>query len=301
MCDSRRELSSHASRSHAAAPSELRDPGCGMRRVAGAVCVVAGLGLVSGCSPADQPFVAVWMGEDRKPVAEVHPCGGDDASHVRLDSWDEHQDDAGSPEGERSAVAPSSRAEGGVEDSGWVTWVSVRGSESCPLFSPPASWHAKTDGEQALLPGRTYALRFAGPVRAGAPTTVRRVHRRRPDLYEAWSGLGRRPGHGAGRLRQALAEIAERARAAGVPARGAAVPSRPAGARPAQPACGLQRTQFFSGSVSSSIPTGSGRVTVLPKGTVATISYRSPSGCEWTLTSPVVLSTNRYTGMPVSA
>ncbi len=49
------------------------------------------------------------------------------------------------------------------------------------------------------------------------------------------------------------------------------------------------------------IPTGSGRTTSLPKGSVRTVSYRPPSGRLCTLTSQVSRSISRGTGTPVSA
>lgn len=125
--------------------------------------MVVGLGLMSGCSPADQPLAAVWMGKDRKPVAEVRPCDGDHAANVALRSWGEREYDDNAVGVGESTVNPSSSAGSSVEDSGWVARVSVRSSTSFPLFSPPPSWHAETTGLQALLPGRTYALTFTGP------------------------------------------------------------------------------------------------------------------------------------------
>ncbi|WP_460068079.1 hypothetical protein [Streptomyces sp. YKOK-I1] len=134
-----------------------------MRHAVGAMCMVVGLGLLSGCSPADLPLVAVWTGTDGKPVAEVRLCAGDQASDVTLHSWGEHEyDDAGIGDDEPSAT-PSSTMGSGVEDSGWMARVPVRGSTSFPLFSPPPTWQVETTGPQALLPGRTYALTFTGP------------------------------------------------------------------------------------------------------------------------------------------
>lgn len=139
----------------------------------GAVGAVAALGLLSGCSPARLPLVAVSMGRDGKPVAMVRLCDGDHATGMALLSWDEDEDedehgdedDAGADE---SAAAPSS-----AEDSGWVMWTPARiGPTTFRLFSPPASWHAETEGRQELLPGRTYALTFTGPAATGPRTTA---------------------------------------------------------------------------------------------------------------------------------
>jgi hypothetical protein len=123
------------------------------RGAVGALGAAVGLGLLSGCSPASLPLVAVWMSQDGKPVARVQPCSGDHASSVTLHSWEERESGG-------TAATPS----GGTPDSGWDMWSSARiGRTTFALFSPPSSWHVDTNGTQALLPGRTYYLSFFGP------------------------------------------------------------------------------------------------------------------------------------------
>lgn len=151
--------------------------GWGMRRVLGAVCVVAGLVGMSGCTPPDLPLVAVRIGEDRKPVAELRTCAGLDAAMVELHSWpeDEEDDDVAAEE-EPSEMTPSSpTGSGAQEDSGWVTRGYVPGRVSFPLFSPPLSWNAEHTGRQVLLPGRTYVLSFRG-AQDGGETYVGNVY-----------------------------------------------------------------------------------------------------------------------------
>ncbi|WP_330455934.1 hypothetical protein OIB37_03075 [Streptomyces sp. NBC_00820] len=147
-----------------------------MRRTAGAVCTVVGLGLVSGCSPADLPLAAVWLNGAGKPVAEVRLCDGDRASNVSLRSWGEREfddvdlglgddtDDAGG-----STATPSRTAGGDVEDSDWTAYARVRDGTTFPLFSPPPSWRAEATGPQVLTPGRVYALSFTGSRQGWTP------------------------------------------------------------------------------------------------------------------------------------
>jgi hypothetical protein len=139
------------------------------RRGVGVLGVVVGVGLLSGCSPADLPLAAVWLSEDGKPVATIRPCGGDRVTDVDLQSWETHESDGASDAahspGSSSDGPASDGPAGGVADSGWVTWSTpVRAAATTfPLFSPPPSWRAEAQGTQALLPGRTYALTFSGP------------------------------------------------------------------------------------------------------------------------------------------
>ncbi|MER5477285.1 hypothetical protein ABT026_09910 [Streptomyces sp. NPDC002734] len=60
-----------------------------MRRTGAAVCLVLGLGMVSGCTPAHLTLVAVTNGEDGRPVAVLQPCddGSEPITAMRLESW----------------------------------------------------------------------------------------------------------------------------------------------------------------------------------------------------------------------
>ncbi|MFE2539399.1 hypothetical protein [Actinacidiphila glaucinigra] len=126
-----------------------------MRRGAtGLLGALVGLGLLCGCSPARLPLVAVWTSPDGTAVARVQPCPGDHASRMDLRSWDERESDD----------APSGALPDEAADSGWDMWSSARiGRTTFPVFEPPESWRVETEGTQALLPGRTYALSFFGP------------------------------------------------------------------------------------------------------------------------------------------
>lgn len=134
-----------------------------MRRFAGAAGVagmVAAFGLLSACTPPDVPLAAVWLDEDRRPVAEIRPCHSQHATDVHLGSWTQEEQDAleESPDAGSSGTVASD----GV-DSGWAAWtVWVASGTSFRLFPPPPSWRVQTFGRQELLPGRTYALSFGG-------------------------------------------------------------------------------------------------------------------------------------------
>lgn len=126
--------------------------------VVGVACV---LGLLSGCTPADLPLVAVWLRSDGEPLARLQPCGGGHVTQVSLRSWGEGREEQ-EPDGD--GAWPSEDP-----DSGWHMWESVNiGRTTFRLFAPPPSWHVETTGTQALRPGRTYALSFHGP-RGGDP------------------------------------------------------------------------------------------------------------------------------------
>ncbi|MET9383964.1 hypothetical protein ABZY09_23510 [Streptomyces sp. NPDC002928] len=118
----------------------------GVRAGLAAAGAVAGIGLLSGCSPAQLPLVAVWLDGDGQPVATVRLCDGDHGSGVRLHSW-----------AEDDTVA---------DDNGWSAAFGARvdvTSATFPLFTPPAAWHVEAAGQQKLLPGHAYALGFTGP------------------------------------------------------------------------------------------------------------------------------------------
>ncbi|GGN76022.1 hypothetical protein GCM10011579_056600 [Streptomyces albiflavescens] len=130
-------------------------------RGATATGVLAGLRLLSGCSPASLPLVAVWPGADGQPVVAVRPCDGDHATGLRLSSWaaDAYIED---PSG-GVVDNPSSTASPGQVDTRWAVRSGVEiGRTTFPLFSPPSAWHAQRIGPQKLGPGRVYSLDFTG-------------------------------------------------------------------------------------------------------------------------------------------
>ncbi|MEV6759011.1 hypothetical protein [Streptomyces sp. NPDC051214] len=119
-----------------------------MRRMCGAACLTLGLIMVSGCSPADLPLIAVRNGNDGQPVVDLRPCEeGETLSEAHLVSW--------TPE--------KGEATNDGKDSGWGAGaVKTHGSGVFPLFSPPPAWHARPHGTQELMSGRTYSLSFKG-------------------------------------------------------------------------------------------------------------------------------------------
>ncbi|MFE5208421.1 hypothetical protein [Streptomyces sp. NPDC056600] len=157
-----------------------------MRRTRAVVCLVLGLGLVSGCTPAHLTLVAVTNREDGRPVAVLQPCddGSEPITAMRLESWPSGStgagtDDAGTegagedsagPDdaGTESAGGDDAGAEGAgqdrasVEDGGWEVprGMTHRGRAVIPVLSPPDSWLVEGGGGRELLPGRTYSLSF---------------------------------------------------------------------------------------------------------------------------------------------
>ncbi|MFJ9247129.1 hypothetical protein [Streptomyces sp. NPDC101776] len=127
-----------------------------MRRVVVAVVgAAAGVGLLSGCSPARLPLAAAWLGTDGQPVALVKPCGHDRAGDIDLGSWTE----------EETADGVSGTAESPSLGTGWRTPLvgppmEPFGTTTFPLFEPPRSWRTEATGPQMLAPGRTYSLTF---------------------------------------------------------------------------------------------------------------------------------------------
>ncbi|MGW6025301.1 hypothetical protein [Streptomyces sp. NPDC055099] len=117
-----------------------------MRRMCGAACLTLGLVVVSGCTPADLPLIAVRNGDDGQPVVDLRPCEeGETISGVHLRSWAPEEGEATADE----------------KDSGWGNEEAKnKGRVAFPLFSPPPRWHARPYGPQGLLPGRTYSLSF---------------------------------------------------------------------------------------------------------------------------------------------
>ncbi|WP_406173760.1 hypothetical protein [Streptomyces sp. NBC_00996] len=136
------------------------------RRSSAAVGVPAGLGLLSGCSPASLSLAAVWLGTDGQPVVAVRPCGR--ATHLSLAGWAEDayiEDKSG-----EMVPNPSSTASPGQVNTRWWVGSGVEIARTTfPLFSPPSVWHTQKTGPQRLLPGRSYSLHFVGARRGRHP------------------------------------------------------------------------------------------------------------------------------------
>ncbi|WP_448321390.1 hypothetical protein [Streptomyces sp. CO7] len=132
-----------------------------MRRAGAAVCLVLGLGMVSGCSPAHLTLVAVTNGEDGRPVAVLQPCddGGEDIMGMRLGSW---PSGASRVEMDGAGTGGADEDRASVDDGGWETprGTTHRGRAVIPVLSPPDSWLVEGGGARELLPGRTYSLSF---------------------------------------------------------------------------------------------------------------------------------------------
>lgn len=123
-----------------------------MRRAGarGTTALVAA-GVLAGCSPAQFSLVAAYNGDDGRPWIMLAPCGRNDITSVRVLSRPTDRD--------RSPHAP-----GTEQESGWRSGFDAGiGGGSLPLFEPPASWRVQPDGEQRLLPGRTYHVEFYSP------------------------------------------------------------------------------------------------------------------------------------------
>ncbi|AZK96095.1 MULTISPECIES: hypothetical protein [Streptomyces] len=125
-----------------------------VRRGIAALCLVIGVGLTAGgCSMPFKFLVAVWIGEDGKPVAEIRPCEGDRAYSLALGSRpDVEPATAGTPSGPVPDALRETSWHVGHRDG--VT------SAVFPLFSPPASWQVRARGPQELRPGYRYSLKF---------------------------------------------------------------------------------------------------------------------------------------------
>ncbi|QDY78656.1 hypothetical protein [Streptomyces qinzhouensis] len=125
-----------------------------IRRGIAAWCLVTAVGaMVAGCTVPDKDLVAVWIGADGKPVAEIRPCGKDRAYALDLRG---RPDIDPATEGTPSGPVPDA-----LEEMSW--WVGHRDGVTAarfPLFSPPASWQVKTRGPQELRPGYVYSLDF---------------------------------------------------------------------------------------------------------------------------------------------
>ncbi|MEW1548075.1 hypothetical protein [Streptomyces tsukubensis] len=125
-----------------------------VRRGIAALCLVIGVGLTAGgCSMPFKFLVAVWIGEDGKPVAEIRPCEGDRAYVLAL---------KGRPVADpATAGTPSGPVPDALKETFWqVGHRDGVTSAVFPLFSPPASWQVRTRGPQELRPGYRYSLDF---------------------------------------------------------------------------------------------------------------------------------------------
>ncbi|MFJ8231577.1 hypothetical protein ACIQ9E_16720 [Streptomyces sp. NPDC094448] len=125
-----------------------------VRRGIAALCLVIGVGLTAGgCSGPFRFLVAVWIGEDGKPVAEIRPCEGDRAYALGL---------KGRPAADpATAGKPSRPVPDTLRETSWQ--VDHRDGVTAavfPLFSPPAAWQVTARGPQELRPGYRYSLDF---------------------------------------------------------------------------------------------------------------------------------------------
>ncbi|AZM91350.1 hypothetical protein [Streptomyces sp. W1SF4] len=129
-----------------------------MRRVwCGVALVVAGAGLLAGCSAADRPLISVGIGADGTPQVTMVPCGGD--AVAAADFFVHDAPASGTPQ--PGVTAPSAASE-----DGWMAGGSplAAGRVTFPLFSPPATWAVREWGaERSLRPGRRYGLSFHPP------------------------------------------------------------------------------------------------------------------------------------------
>ncbi|WP_329248511.1 hypothetical protein [Streptomyces canus] len=114
-----------------------------MRRGVFAVAgVVVAVGMMSGCGAEILPLVAVRVDDGGAPEVVLRPCGDDLIQGLSLE---------GAPGGDES----------GRNLSGWRVTGKRRGADAeFPLFSPPATWHARPAGEQRPVPSYTYELAF---------------------------------------------------------------------------------------------------------------------------------------------
>ncbi|MEU8622890.1 hypothetical protein [Streptomyces sp. NPDC048623] len=126
-----------------------------MRRRLGALGAGLGLALLSGCTPAQLPLAAVWIGPDGRPVAELRMCAPEhQAARVSLGSWPTQNTDGDASTSEIPDPLPS----------GWSSRRPERLDRMVfPLFSPSSDWQVDAEGIQELRPGRTYALDYFGP------------------------------------------------------------------------------------------------------------------------------------------
>jgi hypothetical protein len=111
-----------------------------LRRATGVAGMVAGVLLLSGCTPEDLPLAAVRLDATGAPQAVLRHCGDDLIEGLSLE---------GAPDGSEKNL------------SGWRVRGRRHGTDAeFPLFSPPAKWRAKAMGTQRLVPGYSYQLAF---------------------------------------------------------------------------------------------------------------------------------------------